>query len=76
LIICLFDYKIADNPEIAQTFGVTRRPFEVYMKNQKVVDAFAGIQPKDTFVNLINLYTQSATPESCIRSLRMVPQLN
>ena len=56
--VSVYGINVNQNPEIAKTFGVTRRPYVVFLKNGKEVHAIAGVQPKDTFVTVIGMYAR------------------
>lgn len=55
----VYKINIDKNRDIAAAFQVTGIPLVVYIKNKTVVQAFTGVQPKDTYVRAIN---QHATP--------------
>lgn len=53
--VTIYKINIDNNPELAGAFGVSGIPFVVYVKNQKGVHAFTGVQSKDTYIRAINL---------------------
>jgi thioredoxin len=53
--VTVYKINVDKNPEIAGAFGVSGIPFVVYVKNQKGVHAFTGVQSKDTYIRAINL---------------------
>jgi thioredoxin 1 len=54
-MVTIYKIDIDKNPDIAMAFGVSKRPYVVFIKNQKEVHAIAGVQPKDTFVSAIEM---------------------
>lgn len=54
--ITIYKIDVDKNPEIAMAFGVSAKPFVVYVKNQKEVYSIAGRQEKETYVRAINLF--------------------
>jgi thioredoxin-like negative regulator of GroEL len=56
--VTIYGISVNQNPEIAKTFNVTRRPHVVFVKNRKEVHAISGVHPKDTFVNVIEMYAR------------------
>lgn len=53
--VTIYKINVDKNPEIAGAFGVSGIPFVVYVKNQKGVHAFTGVQSKDTYIRAIDL---------------------
>jgi len=53
--VTVYKVNVDKNPEIAGAFGVSGIPFVVYVKNQKGVHAFTGVQSKETYIRAIDL---------------------
>jgi thioredoxin len=51
--VSMYKIDIDKNPDIAAAFGVQGIPLVVFMKNRTGVQAFTGVQPKDTYVRAI-----------------------
>lgn len=56
-------YKInADQfPQIIEAFGVNGIPFVVFIKNKKAIYALMGVQPKESYVKIINNYADTSS---------------
>jgi len=52
-------YKINTdkNQQIAQALRVQGIPYVLYVKNKEAVQAFTGVQPKETYIRAIDTYT-------------------
>lgn len=55
-------YKVnADQfPQIIEAFGVNGIPFVVFIKNKKAIYALMGVQPKESYVKIINSYADTS----------------
>ena len=58
--ITFYRINIDNVPLAAQLFKVNRIPYIVFVKNKAVIDAFAGIQPREKYLDIIAAH--SATP--------------
>lgn len=56
--VTIYKINVDKNPEIAAAFSITGIPFVVYVKNQKGIHAFTGVQSKDAYVRAINLFSR------------------
>lgn len=58
-------YKVDTDalPQIAEAFGVTGIPFVVFIKNQKAIYAMMGVQPKETYLRIIETYADTTSHE-------------
>lgn len=56
-------YKInADQfPQIIEAFGVNGIPFVVFIKNKKAIYALMGVQPKESYLKIINSYADTSS---------------
>lgn len=56
-------YKInADQfPQIIEAFGVNGIPFVVFIKNKKAIYALMGVQPKESYLKIINNYADTSS---------------
>lgn len=59
-------YKInADQfPQIIEAFGVNGIPFVVFIKNKKAIYALMGVQPKESYVKIINSYADTSSEKA------------
>ena len=70
--VTVYKINIDKNPGIASALNVTGIPFVILVKNKQVVNAFTGVQPRDTYVRAINMHSQkdiektSFTPDGTI----------
>jgi thioredoxin len=56
--VTVYKINIDKNPGIAAALNVTGIPFVILVKNKQVVNAFTGVQSKDTYVRAINIHSQ------------------
>jgi thioredoxin 1 len=59
-------YKVDTDqfPQITAAFGVTGIPFVVFVKNKKAIYALIGVQPKDSYIRIIEAYSDSTSEQS------------
>jgi len=57
--ITIFKVDTDKFPQITAAFGVTGIPFVVFVKNKKAIYALTGVQPKDTYSRIIEMYCDS-----------------
>jgi thioredoxin 1 len=58
--ITFYRINIDNVPEAAQLFKVNRIPYVVFVKNKEVIAAYAGIQPREKYLDIIS--THSVAP--------------
>jgi thioredoxin 1 len=56
-------YKVDTDqfPQITAAFNVTGIPFVVFVKNKKALYALIGVQPKESYVKIINTYADTSS---------------
>ena len=52
--VTFFKVNLEKLPDLAQTFGVNGIPHVAFVKNKVLVDAVVGIQPAQTYIDVIN----------------------
>ena len=57
--VSVYKINIDKNPGIASALGVSGIPFVLLVKNKNAVHAFTGVQPKETYVRAVNLFSQA-----------------
>jgi thioredoxin 1 len=57
--ISLFKINTDEFPQITEAFGVTGIPFVVFVKNRQALYALLGVQPKETYLQIIDMYADS-----------------
>jgi thioredoxin 1 len=57
--VSVYKIDIDKNPDVASTFRVSGIPYVVLVKNKAVVQAFIGIQGRDTYIRAISSFSVS-----------------
>jgi thioredoxin len=58
--VSFYKIDVDQSPDIAAGLQVNGIPYVVFIKNKTIVQAFVGVQPKDTYVRTINQYASSS----------------
>ena len=56
--VSVYKVNVDKNPEIANALQVTGLPFVLFVKKKQAVHALTGVQPKETYVRVINTFSE------------------
>lgn len=65
-----FRVNIDQNPDIASAFGVRGIPYVVFIKNKEAVHALTGLNPRETYEQVIKTCGNSETAVTCREKLQ------
>jgi thioredoxin 1 len=55
--VTFFRVNVEKLPDIARKFGVNGIPHVAFLKNKEVVETVVGMQPEETYIDIINRYS-------------------
>ena len=56
--VIVYKINVEKNPDIANTLQVAGLPFVLFVKNKQAVHALTGLNPKETYVRAINIFSE------------------
>ena len=59
--VTIFKVNTYDYPQITEAFGATGIPFVIFIKNRKAIYALMGVQPKESYIKIINSYADTTS---------------
>lgn len=66
-----FRVNIDQNPDIASAFGVRGIPYVVFIKNKEAVHALTGLNPRESYEQVIKTCGNSETAATCREKLQI-----
>jgi thioredoxin 1 len=61
--------NVDGNAELSEAFGIRGIPYVVFMKNDSVVYALTGLQPKERYAEIVKTCAGAASAADCIKLL-------
>ena len=61
---------IDKNPDIAAAFGVRGIPYVVFIRNKKAIYALSGVNPKESYENVLNSCGMAESADACAQLLK------
>jgi len=61
--------NVDGNAELSEAFGIRGIPYVVFMKNDSVVYALTGLNPKERYAEILTVCGKAASAADCIKRL-------